>query len=138
MTTVTKSAVRHAFEALLNTFSAGGQIVVETSPVYAPQAGVGYLSGRLSAYDRVPMGIGAPTPQSVTGFYQISVNRPTAEGSDLADAIAARLVNLFDRGTALALETGQVLTVQQASERPAITSGDWLTVPVVIEWFGTE
>jgi Bacteriophage related domain of unknown function len=138
MTTVTKSGVRHAFEALLNTFTAGGYVVTETQPFYAPQAGVGYLSGRLSAYQRTPMGIGAPTPEQVTGFYQINVNRPTAEGSDPADAIAARLVNLFDRGTALATETGQVLTVQQASERPAITAGDWLTVPVVVEYFGTE
>ena len=104
MTTVTKSAVRHAFEARLATFTAGGDIIVETSPPYNPQAGIGYLSGRLAAYARTPMGIGAPTPESVAGSYQINVQRPVIEGADMADAIAARLVHLFDRGTGLALE----------------------------------
>jgi hypothetical protein len=138
MTTVTQVAVRTAFEALLATFPAGGDVVTEASPQYAPKAGKPYLSGRLAAYARTPIGIGTPTPEMVAGSYQINVQRPATEGVGPGSAIAARLVHLFDRGTALALATGQVLTVEQASEQPAIFAGDWITIPVVIQYYGTE
>ena len=138
MTQITKAAVQLAFEAQLGTFTAGGAVITEAAPIYNPQAGVGYLSGRLSAYARTPVGIGPDVPSSVTGSYQVNVQRPAVEGSGMANAIAGMLVHLFVRGAALALATGQVLIVEQASEQPAIPSGDWITVPVVIEYFGTE
>lgn len=138
MSQITLSAVQVAFEARLSTFSAGGTVVVESAPVYLPQAGAGYLSGRLSGYARTPLGVGPDAPAEVNGTYTVSVQRSATEGVGMAALIASRIVHLFNRGTALALATGQVLSIDQASEQPAIFAGDWITVPVVVKYFGTE
>lgn len=130
------AAVRQAFDAHLLTFTAGGDVNLAGTD-YTPQAGKPYLSSRLT-YQRSPVGIGTPVAYEVRGTYQVNVNRPAIEGLPTADSLAARIVELFQRNTTLALATGAVLTVMSASEQAEIPAGDWLTVPVVIEWYGTE
>jgi len=135
---ITQGGVRQALEALLSTLVGAGDINLESAALYLPKANTPYVSGRISAYTRVPMGVGYPTPCEVNGMYQINVNRPAIEGADMAASVAARVVALFQRGTALVLTTGPVLTVLQAGEQPLITAGDWLTVPVVVSFSGAE
>ena len=137
MTASSYAATQAAFDALLSSFTLGGPLVVE-GQAYEPIAGTPYLSARLSAYARAPVALDANSPFQVTGAYQINVNRPANEGKATAAAIADLLVALFPRGTALALATGTVLSITSVGAAPAITSGDWLTVPVVVSWFGTD
>ena len=134
---ITEAATQAAFDARLKTFTVGGDINLWGSP-YQPQAGRGYLSSQLSSYTRTPLGIGADSAGQAVGTYLIRVNRPAIEGARIAQETAARLCVLFRRGTALALATGGVITVQQASEQAGISAGDWLTVPVVVQFFGTD
>ena len=137
MSVISHGAVRTAFNARLQTFTDGGDVNV-TGTDYTPQAGRPYITGSLTSYIRTPVGYGLSAPHDVRGTYQVSVNRPAIEGLATADSVAKRVEALFPRGLSLALATGAVLTVMSASERPEMTSGDWLTVPVVIEWYGTE
>ena len=131
------AATQAAFDAVLAAVTAGGDIVVE-GQTYQPVAGRPYLSCRLSAYTRTPMAIDPNTPFDVRGSYQVNIQRPANEGKAIAAQIADLIVALFPRGMALALGTGASLTVLSAGAQPAITEGDWLTVPVVVSWFGTD
>ena len=58
--------------------------------------------------------------------------------SDMADSIAGRIARHFTRGTAIAAETGPVLTVISSSEQPEIRAGDWITVPILVAFHGTD
>ncbi len=126
-----------AFDAVLSSFAQGGDIVVE-GQTYQPVAGRPYLSARLASYARSPLAMDAGTPFQVNGTYQVNINRPAGEGKATAAALADLIVALFPRGMALAAGTGAPLTVTGAGAMPAITEGDWLTVPVVVSWFGTD
>ena len=54
--------------------------------------------------------------------------------AQLADA----LVQHFQRGTSVVLGTGPHLIFENVSAQPAVTAGDWLSVPVVVSWFCTD
>lgn len=138
MVQTTQGAVRRAFDARLATFSAGGAAIITGGVPYQPQAGVPYITGRVAAFVRAPLGVGASTAHRIDGTYQVNVNRPATEGADMADSIAGRIARHFTRGTAIALETGPVLTLISASEQPEIRAGDWITVPILVVFYGTD
>lgn len=130
------AAVQAALDGIVTAFVAGGDVNTEGTQ-YQPTAGSPYLSARITAYQRTPLGLGTSTPFEERGFYQVSVNRPATEGIGQAAAVADVVVGLFPRGSSIALPTGNVLTIEYASARQAIPAGDWLTVPVVVSWFCT-
>jgi hypothetical protein len=136
MLQLSQAAVADALDQQLLPFTAGGDINLEGTP-YIPQAGQPYIASRLSSYNRSPLGVGPDTAFAALGTYQLSVNRPAIGGLALGRAIAARLVLLFARGTALTLVSGQVLTIENATEQPIIAAGDWITIPVTVNWYVT-
>jgi hypothetical protein len=137
VTQITQIAVQVAFDALLTTFTDGGDVNLAGTP-YIPQAGVPYLASQIAAFQRMPEGVGPNAPNSVAGSYAIRVNRPAIEGLAMAGSLAGRLVALFHRGLPVVLATGPILTIEAATEQPAIMAGDWLTVPVNVSWYGSE
>ena len=84
MVQTTQGAVRRAFDARLATFVAGGAAIITGGVPYQPQAGVPYITGRLAAFSRDPLGVGPGAAQQVRGSYQVNVNRPAIEGSDIS------------------------------------------------------
>ena len=137
MTKMSQAAVKKALDAHLLTFTGGGPIHV-SGQTFEPTPGVPYLRADVPAYQRSPLGIGAHTATIAQGTYQIRVVRPAVEGASVALAMAARVAYHFRRGTALALETGPALNIQQATEVAMMEQGDWIVVPVIVSWFSTE
>ena len=134
---MSQTLIRDALDAKLLTYTRGGDIVVE-GQVYQPLQTTPYIFSRLSAYTRSGLGVGPSAPKGENGIYQITVARPTREGTRPASRTADELVKLFDRGTQLVLANGQVLTIENASAQPAQEAANWLTLPVLISWICLE
>ena len=134
---MSQGAVRAGLDAYTSAFTGAGDVATE-GVVYLPKPGVGYLACRLSGYTRTPIALGANAAFQESGLYQVSVNRPTVEGMKSAGRFADLIVALFPRATVIALATGQVLTIESASAQPAVPSGDWISIPVVVRWFAID
>ena len=129
-------AIAEALETLAATFTLAG-VVVQQDGVYMPVSGVPYLKCELSGYNDTPAGFGANSMMQQVGTFQLSVMRPSTEGVKRGRDLADRLVALFKRGTNISLPNGQTLIIDYTSPQPAQIHGDWISVPVVVNWFAS-
>lgn len=113
-----------------------GDIVFEGQP-YTPNEGNPYIITRMAAYSRVPISAGPTPAYQETGTYQVSVVRPIDEGAGRAMYIADQVVAYYPRSKILVTATSVSLSLLSASAMPAMPSGDWYLIPVVVSWFCT-
>ena len=102
--------------------------------IYYPTIGKPYVSTKIAARQRQVMGIGPNVPQIWYGTYQLVVCHPAMEGVAAAYATADSLLALFPRGLSLTAGASAVI-VESASVGPTYTMGDWINVPVTVQWF---
>jgi hypothetical protein len=132
-----QAAIIEALFTHLQTFTAGGDVVID-GQLYEPQQNRPYLFATLSSYARNPTGFGADCVYQEAGTFQVMVNRPAGEGPLPAAQMADALTTLFRRGQGVALGTGPFVHFENVSAQPAITTGGWRSVPVVVSWYCTD
>jgi hypothetical protein len=135
---MTRGQIQAAFDALLATVTNGGDIRIQDGTVYTPQQGRPFLAGKLSAYARTPLGIGPNTPNRYDGSYTVTIFRPSSEGTGNCDIMGGIIANLFARGTELATGTNTSIQILSSSEQQLETDADWVSLPVVVSWLGTD
>jgi hypothetical protein len=115
------------------------ELALENTP-YTPTKGVMYLSTAISGLNRRKIALG---PQAVSvaeymGYYQVSVNGAIDEGMATLRAAGDTVAAAFPSGLVLIGSDGTRVIIQIASPQSAIENGDWVTVPVAIQWFSTD
>lgn len=105
---------------------------------YVPTKGVPYLKPELAARARTPVGFGADSVQQWTGAYQVGVFVPRDTGTRLQNELASQVLAAFPRGLTMQTPQGIWMTVTRGTVPVSVPFGDWLNVPVTIEWFATE
>lgn len=143
---MSQPAFQMAFDRHLESFAAGTlhaahkATLVVGQRVFEPVTGQPYYTGRLAAYTRRPLGIGPVTTTEHRGSYQITVNRPLAEGDRTAALIAEELAAHFGRAVPIAAMPGAThpaIVIEASTPQPGYSSGGWFTVPVIVSWFAT-
>jgi hypothetical protein len=135
---ITQEMVNAAFDALLQAVAGFGDIHVDDGSFYEPNQTTPYVVGKLSAYQRVTAGFGRDAVVKISGSYTVTVMRPTIEGRQTAGQMAGQMLAIFGRGTTLALGTNLNVTIINSSEKPPMVDTDWITVPVVADFFGSD
>jgi hypothetical protein len=135
---ITRENVNAAFDTLLKSINGIGDVHLDDGSIYYPDQSTPYVVGRLSAYQRKALGVGANTLMGITGNYTISVMRPAIEGRAAAGLIAGQLVAIFARGVTLATGTTQTVTILNTSEQPAQNHADWINLPIVVDFIGSD
>jgi hypothetical protein len=135
---MSRASIQAALDAILSAYTKGGDINTE-GVIYVPSLGRPYISSGISAYSRVPAGVGANAYAAVEGTYLLRVMRPSGEGYTPAGALAADLANrIFKRGTSAVTSDGFSLVVMSSSEQPLYLAGDWIAAPVTVNFFHSE
>ena len=135
---MSRQAIIDALAVRLQAMPQLPDIAWEGGAPYLPEIGRLYLSGRLSGYTRTPAGAGADTPMLESAMLTVNVVAPADAGGAAAGRMADGVAAYFRRGTVLVLSTGQALTIENASAQPAQSSGDWLTIPVLVQAGATD
>jgi hypothetical protein len=105
---------------------------------FVPTKGVPFLKPEVSGRNRRPVGVGATGVQQWDGLYQIGVYVPRDSGTRLQNAIASALLGLFPRGLSMTTPQGIVMWVMASTAPVPVPFGDWVNLPVQIQWFATE
>jgi hypothetical protein len=135
---ITQEMVNAAFDTLLQTVTGFGDIHVDDGSFYEPNQTTPYVVGKLSAYQRVAAGFGRDAVVKISGSYTVTIMRPTIEGRQTAGQMAGQMLTILGRGTTVALGTNLNVTISNSSEKPPMVDTDWITVPVVAEFFGSD
>ena len=103
-----------------------------------PTKGRPYLLPRMAARSRRPMGVGADSVQEWTGIYQVGVIVPRDQGTRLENEIASSVLKAYRRGLTVETLQGIFVIVTASSAPPSQPFGDWVQLPVQINWFAHE
>lgn len=104
---------------------------------YVPSKGIPYLKPELAARVRTPVGFGADAVQQWTGTYQIGIFTPRDTGTRLQNQLASQILAAFPRGLALQTPDGVWMTVTRGTAPVPVPFGDWINLPVQLDWFAT-
>ena len=137
MGTLTAQTIDDAFTALFFQLTGFGALQGD-GEVFLPCDDVPYAYGRMAAISPNPGGYGADAVINWQGVYTILVNSPRNLGKQAAGQLADTVVAAFPRGLGVVTATGQAMSVSQASAQPSEDSGDWITIPVQVQWFGSD
>jgi hypothetical protein len=105
---------------------------------FVPTKGQPYLRPEMSARVRTPMGVGADSVRQWTGTYQISVMVPRDTGTRLQNELASAVLMAYRRGLSVVTPQGIWLYITESTVPPAVPFGDWINLPVQIQWFAHE
>jgi len=102
-----------------------------------------YSRATMPALSRTPLGFGADAVIQFSGTYQVLVSCPQGSGRNVCMRMGDVVSAAFPRGRAItftALDTGtnHTVSVMISHAQPPMTNGDWISVPVLIEWMGTD
>lgn len=129
------STISAALDAYFESQLTGNALAVAWEDVaFTPQTGTPYLEPTLSAYSRMPAGPGPNTTFLERGTYTVAVVWPAGSGKGAALAEADKVKTWFPRGLSLTLANQAPLIVQYATLGPSVDSGDWIKVPVTVNW----
>lgn len=104
---------------------------------YAPAGGKPWLQVSTPARNRQPTSIGTDGAHSWNGTFQLVVKSPSTLGNIAALKRAEAIAKRLPRGRTLV--SGAARVVFQAVTIPAsYDSADFISVPVVIQWFAQE
>jgi hypothetical protein len=104
---------------------------------YTPKIGTPYIYSSVSGRVGETIGIGPGVPRFWRGAYQLMVAHPTGEGMVPAYETATSLLDHFPRG--LTLVNGEASVIIERGHIPqSYRAGDWINVPVIIEWYCEE
>lgn len=136
--------LRH-FEDLLNNVLRGASItgiaaadIAWPEKTYRPQKNIPYVKPEMAARNRRPLGFGADAVQEWTGTFQIGVFVPRDSGTRLQNEIASQLLRAYPRGLAMQTPQGVWMTVTRSTVPAPVPFGDWVNLPVMIDWFAHE
>ena len=104
---------------------------------YEPKRGVPYVTAKMQARQRRPMGLGSNTPHLWQGFYNLVVVHPADEGPRRAVQRAQKLLEHFPRGLTLLAGPGKAI-VESGTIEPSYATAASVNVPVVLSWFSEE
>lgn len=102
---------------------------------YIPKADTPYVAVRMAAQTRRAVGVGADVPRGWNGSWQAVVAVPSNVGVQAANDIAWAIARHYRRDTSFSIPS---LHVTNADPRPPYQDGDFIRVPVLIEWFMLE
>jgi hypothetical protein len=105
---------------------------------FTPTKGIMFLASVTSGRNRRPLGVGPNAVTEYSGFYQININGPVDEGVQPLVGAGDALATYFGRGTVLVSSDLTRVVIEISSVQSAIINGDWVTVPVTVQWFSTE
>ncbi len=134
---ITAQDIDDAFTAVYRTLSGFGALQTD-GQLFAPQEEVPYAFGRMSAIVAMPGGYGADSVINWRGTYTILVNSPRSLGKQFAGQMAATVIEAFPRALSVVTTAGPAMQVDLAQAAPADDMGDWITIPVNVNWFGTD
>ncbi len=104
---------------------------------FSPTVGVPYAAASVAARAAEHVGIGPGQPRFWRGAYQIMVAHPTGEGLKPAHETVESVLALFQRGLNLTSNNANVIVERSWAAQP-YPSGDWINIPVTIEWLCEE
>jgi hypothetical protein len=133
-------AMNNTLQAALtaNTIEGIGENIAWPEKTFAPVKGVPWLKPELAARSRRPVGFGADSVQQWDGTFQVGIFVPRDSGTRLQNQIASQILAVFKRGLALQTPDGVWITVTRGTAPVAVPYGDWINLPVQIDWFATE
>ena len=102
---------------------------------YAPTVGVPYVAETLAANGSRVAAIGRGGNISHALLQTFGLFFPANAGTNAADALAGRLLKLFEPGTGI-VHGGDQAMVQEAERLGLVTQPDWINVPVIITLTG--
>lgn len=105
---------------------------------YVPVKGLPYIKPELAARARRPVGFGADSVQQWDGTYQVGIFVPRDSGTRLQNIVASEILAAFPRGLALQTTEGLWMTVTRGTVPTPVPFGDWVNLPVLIDWFSFE
>lgn len=132
------STIHVAFDTALETFASANSLKVGWENVaFDPPRGSIFLTVRMSAYTERPIGSGANARAEASGIYQINVHAPPGFGTKPALDMVALIEAAFPRGLNLSTTDSKSVTVRQVTPQPMMVEQQWVTVPVLVDWFST-
>lgn len=130
------ASIQTVFNTALQTFATANSLKVAWENVaFDPPRGAIFLSARMSARTSGITGMGANGRVMESGNYQVNVNAPTGLGMTSALAMADLLEVAFKRATSFTTSDSKLVVVKGCQVMPAIVDQQWITVPVLVDWF---
>lgn len=105
---------------------------------FVPTKGIPYLKPELAARVRRPVGFGADSVKQWDGTWQIGIFVPRDTGTRLMNAVASIVIRTYPRGLRLTTPQGLTMSVTNSTAPVPVSFGDWVNLPVQIEWFAFE
>ncbi|MEJ0047088.1 MAG: phage tail terminator-like protein [Rhodospirillales bacterium] len=138
---MTEADIQAAFDLAFKAIGGIGDKAVQ-GEVYTPIQDRPYCKSSFTGSSS-PAGFDAFCPVVWQGTYKINVNMPSRGGIAAARAVAAIVSNAFPRGRSVVFfapgaGTNQGVSVMQTNAPSAETNGDWITIPVLIQWMGSD
>jgi Bacteriophage related domain of unknown function len=105
---------------------------------FVPKKGNPFLKPEMAGRTRRPVGFGANSVKQWDGFYQIGVFVPRDTGTRLQNQVASQLLRIYPRGLGAQTPQGVQIHVTNSTAPTPVPWGDWINLPVQVEWFATE
>lgn len=132
MSTTSFDNIESALQNHLATMSGIIDIAWPNVP-FSPVVGTPYLRFNILFAEPTQSTLGTTGTNEHRGFAQIDCVYPSAEGTASQRAMAGLITERFKRGTDI-IASGQTITVLNVYPSGRTEDGDWLTVPITINF----
>lgn len=102
---------------------------------FSPVKGTPYISETLRPVSSRVRALGRGGNQAHTLIQTFGLFFPANQGTTASDALAGKLLKLFEPGTGIAYG-GDTAMVQEAERMALVTQPDWINVPVIVTMTG--